>query len=182
MLDYMEIIRKYCVPGSRVFHVMVDHGKKVSQKALTAADQVVHLKPDRRFILEAAMLHDIGMVYTDLPKLGCGGTHPYICHGLLGRIILETMGLHRHAMVCERHVGTGLTADDIRRQQIPLPLRDMVPETMEEQIICYADKFYSKSWPGNGEKSIDEIVKSLSRFGTEKVEKFLCWEKRFGSF
>jgi uncharacterized protein len=182
MLDYIKIIKKYCIPGSRVFDILVDHGQKVSQKALLAADQVSHLNPDRNFIVEAAMLHDIGMVKTDLPVPGCLGPHPYICHGLLGRVMLEKLGLHRHAMVCERHVGTGLTADDIRQQQLPLPVRDMVPETLEEQIICYADKFYSKGCPGNGEKSVDTIVKSLSRFGTDKVEKFLSWQKKFGSF
>ena len=180
MPDYVEIIKKVCAPGSRVFRVMIEHGRKVSEKALSAADRVSFLNPDRNFIKEAAMLHDIGMVYTDLPKLGCTGNHPYICHGLLGRVLLENMGFHRHAMVCERHVGTGLTIKDILRQKIPLPLRDMAPTNLEEEIICYADKFYSKSGIENDEKSVGEILNSLSRYGREKTEKFLSWHDMFG--
>jgi len=53
------------------------------------------------FIEEAALLHDIGIFNTNLPKIGCYGRHPYISHGYLGRELLENEGLAAHALVCE---------------------------------------------------------------------------------
>ncbi len=39
------------------------------------------------------------------------------------------------ARICERHTGAGLTIDDIRRQALPLPLKDLLPETVEEKLV-----------------------------------------------
>ena len=179
MLNCIEIIEKFCVPKSLLHTILVKHGTQVAEKALAVADRVANLKPDRDFIYEAAMLHDIGIVLTDTPRFGSYGNHPYIVHGILGRVILEKLGLFRHAMVCERHIGVGLTREDILRQNLPLPLRDMVPVTLEEKIVCYADKFFSKTLSHNQEKTPEEIVRILSRFGKDKVEKFLSWKDEF---
>ncbi len=168
-------------PSSRTWRILVDHGHHVAQKALRAAAAVAHLSPDTEFIRQAALLHDIGIRFTDAPGLGCTGKYPYICHGYLGRELLEKEGFPRHALVCERHVGVGLSRRDIIRQGLPLPLRDMLPVTIEEQIVCYADKFFSKS--GHGavrEKSVTEIARGLARHGADKAEKFLRWATLFG--
>jgi uncharacterized protein len=151
---------------------------QVAEKALAVADRLAHLKPDRNFIYESAMLHDIGIVFTDMPRLGSYGNHPYIVHGILGRAMLEKIGLLRHAMVCERHIGVGLTKG-YPPQKLPLPLRDMVPVTLEEKIVCYSDKFFSKTLSDNKEKTKEEILQSLSRFGRDKMEKFLSWMDEF---
>ncbi|MEZ4602993.1 MAG: hypothetical protein R2861_06175 [Desulfobacterales bacterium] len=37
-----------------------------------------------------------------------------------------------------------MSVDEIQTHHLPLPLRSMVPVTLEEEIICYADKFFSK--------------------------------------
>ena len=117
---------------------------------------------------------------TDTPSLGCHGDHPYICHGTLGRELLEGRGLDRHALVCERHVGVGLSAGDIQRQKLPLPIRDMRPLTIEEEIICYADKFYSKNDRQNqAARTTSEIVAMLRRYGEPPVQKFQAWVRRF---
>ena len=59
--------------------------------------------------------------------------------------MLRERGLNQHARVAERHTGTGLRKEEIIRRNLPLPHEDFVPETMEEQVICYADKFFSKT-------------------------------------
>ena len=87
-------------------------------------------------------------------------------------------GFPRHARVCERHTGTGLTRLQIEREKLPLPLADYVPETLEEQLVCYADKFYSKSHPDRV-LTVDEAARSLARFGEEGVAKFRGWAERF---
>lgn len=179
MLNCIEIIEKLYAPKTMLYNILLKHSTQVAEKALAVADRVSVLKPDRDFIYEAAMLHDIGIVFTDTPRLGSYGNHPYIAHGILGRVVLEKQGLFSHAMVCERHIGVGLTKEDIISQKLPLPLRDMVPLTLEEKIVCYADKFFSKTISHNQERTSEEILKSLSRFGRDKVEKFLSWMNEF---
>src|SRR4030042_4859537 len=136
-MDPLEIIEKYYDPESKAYYLVVHHSKMVTEKALRIAKRVQHLNPDLKLIEEAAMLHDIGIFLTNEPKLGCYGDRPYICHGYLGREILEKEGFPKHALVCERHIGIGLTAKDIKEKNLPLPRRDMMPLSVEEQIICF---------------------------------------------
>ena len=92
--------------------------------------------------------------------------------------MLRGEGLPRHARVCERHTGAGLTRDDIVSQQLPLPQQDFLPETMEEKLVCYADKFFSKTRPDE-EKTLEQAVRSLSKFGNEGVSRFMEWHEMF---
>lgn len=180
-MNPVDIINEFYNPGSKTYKILVQHGQAVARKAVAAAEKVPHLKPDLDFIQEAAMLHDIGIFLTDTPKLGCHGKHPYICHGYLGRELLVNNGLPIHALVCERHVGVGITAAEIQCHCLPLPMRNMVPVSIEEQIICYADKFFSKkSRSVTKEKPVEEILRKLERYGADKVSIFQSWIKLFG--
>jgi len=176
MIQPLDIIKKYYAPESRTYKILIQHGELVSNKAIIAAEKVAHLNPDLDFIKEAAMLHDIGILFTKTPELGCTGEHPYISHGHLGRDILEKEGFTMHALVCERHIGVGISVEDIRCHRLPIPERDMLPVSIEEQIICYADKFFSK----NGglaaeEKSVEDIIRNLEKYGKNKVKRFMNW-------
>lgn len=131
------------------------------------------------FIREAALLHDIGVFATDAPGIGCTGTEPYIRHGVIGSELLVQEGLPRHALVCERHTGVGLTLELIQKRKLPLPPREMIPVTLEEQIICFADCFYSKSGDPFAPKSIEQIIRSLQKHGEDQVLKFKTWCKLF---
>jgi uncharacterized protein len=180
VIDPLRIIADYYRPGSAAYDMLVRHGEQVAAKALTVAAHLASEEIDETFLHEAALLHDIGIFMTDTPSLGCHGDHPYICHGTLGRELLEGRGLDRHALVCERHVGVGLSAGDIQRQNLPLPVRDMRPLAIEEEIICYADKFYSKSSRQNqAARTTAEIVAMLRRYGEPPVQKFQAWVRRF---
>ncbi len=173
MIDPLEIIGKYYRPGSLAYEMLVGHGRAVAGKSLKIARKMPSLFPDQGFIEEAAMLHDIGIFLTDAPGIGCHGEKPYICHGYLGRELLEREGLPRHGLVCERHVGVGITIPDIRRYNLPLPAREMLPVTLEERIICYADKFFSKkSGALDLEKSADDVRASIRKYGEEKLLAF----------
>lgn len=124
------------------------------------------------------MLHDIGICRCDAPKIYCFGTEPYLRHGLIGAEMMRAEGFPRHARVCERHTGAGLTEKEIIEQDLPLPHRDFLPETLEEKLICYADKFYSKTHPDR-EKSFEQAEKSIARFGKDGLERFLAWKALF---
>lgn len=124
------------------------------------------------------MLHDIGIFLTDAAPIHCFGKFHYLCHGYLGADLLRGEGLPRHALVAERHTGTGLTLKEIIRRDLPLPHRDMVPVSIEEKIVCFADKFFSKTRPEE-EKTVEQAENSLAKFGQEGVEIFSGWCRMF---
>ena len=183
-MDPIEIIAEFYDRRSRAFEILLAHGEQVADKALKAAGNVPHLQPDLDFIENAAMLHDLGILHTNSPGFGCHGKYPYICHGYMGREMLERIGLPQYGPICERHIGVGISRDDIRNYNLPLPERDMLPVSIEEQIICYADEFFSKNGNGqkqNGEKSVDQIIQSLMRYGPDKADRFQKWVEMFSA-
>ena len=137
------------------------------------------LNPDIKFIEEASLIHDIGIFLTNAPNLYCFGDYPYLAHGYLGCELITGLGFHDHALVCERHTGVGISKQEIIEKKLPLPQRDLIPETVEEQIIAFADKFYSKSHDLHKEKSINEVRKSISTFGKTKINRFEEWCELF---
>ena len=178
-MDPYAILAAHYPPDAPLTRTLLDHSRHVADKALAVARSVPQLHPNLTFIGEAALLHDIGILHTKAPTIHCHGREPYVCHGIIGRRLLEAHGLPVHALVCERHVGTGITIADIQRQQLPLPLRDMQPQTIEETIVCYADKFFSKIVTDR-EHRMEEILADLARYGKEKADRFLEWHRLFG--
>ena len=165
-----------------ILAVISVHGRVVADLALDICHQLGLPENDYRFVEEAALLHDIGVCRINAPRLGLHGEHPYITHGIIGREILEHEGFPLHALVCERHIGVGLALADIINQQLPLPRRDMIPVSLPEQIICFADLFYSKS-PGKitQRKSSVQVRIKLAGFGDGKVQVFDRWLELFGA-
>lgn len=177
-MDYLSIINKYYPADDELRRVLLQHSRQVADRCLQICDRHPELLLDRQFLEEAAMLHDIGVRWCNAPSICCNGTEPYIRHGVIGAELLRKEGWERHARVAERHTGTGLTREQIERQQLPLPALDYVPEALEEQVVCYADKFYSKSQPDRV-RTVLETAQSLEKFGPEGVRKFLEWAKMF---
>jgi uncharacterized protein len=177
-MDPLELIGKYYDTGSDIYRLLIRHSRSVADKALDIVRCHPELDVDKVFIEEAAMLHDIGIFLCDAKDIGCFGQYPYICHGYLGADLMREEGFPRHALVCERHTGTGLSMEDIMQQDLPLPCRDMIPVSLEEQIVCFADKFYSKTKPDT-EKSVERIRKNLYWYGADTVKRFDAWCKMF---
>jgi uncharacterized protein len=163
-MDYLSIIDKYYPADDELRRILMIHSRQVADRCLAIVAKHKELPVDVQFMEEAAMLHDIGIYRCDAPGIHCHGTEPYLRHGPIGGEILRAEGLPRHARVAERHTGTGLPGYE--------------PETLEEQIICYADKFYSKSRLDRV-LTVAETAQSLEKFGHEGVLKFLAWAERF---
>ena len=163
-MDAIALIDKYYSDSPALKTILLEHSRRVAERCLKIAAACSELKLDVRFLEEAALLHDIGIIETDAPGILCRGAAPYICHGYLGAEILRREGFPRHARVCERHTGAGLSAREVAEKGWPIPQQDYLPETLEEQLICYADKFYSKSRP-TAEKTAEQALASFSRFG-----------------
>ena len=144
-MNPLDIIAKYYPVGSEAYRILVIHSRSVADKALAIARMHPEMNLDLTFVEEAAMLHDIGIFMTDADGICCFGSYSYICHGYLGADLMRKEGFPRHALVCERHTGAGISLQSIIDQQLPVPHRDMVPVSLEEQVICFADKFFSKT-------------------------------------
>lgn len=143
-MDALAIINKYYPEDNELKHILLTHSRSVADKALWIAGKHPELNLDKQFLEEAAMLHDIGIFMTDADGICCFGSYSYICHGYLGADLMRKEGFPRHALVCERHTGAGISLQSIIDQQLPVPHRDMVPVSLEEQVICFADKFFKR--------------------------------------
>lgn len=178
-MDVKAIIDRYYPVENELKNIYNIHAEKVTSLALEMATRHPELNIDSDFVKEAAMLHDLGIFLTDAPRIYCFGTEPYLCHGYLGAELLRTLGYERHARVCERHTGTGLTKEQVVANGWNLPVKDFVPETIEEQLICFADKFYSKTKFLETRRTFEQVVDSMSKISAESVEKVNRWAEMF---
>lgn len=173
-----DLIDKYYGATPLLRHVLVVHSEQVRDLALQIVDRHPELHADREFVEQAAMLHDIGIFYCYAPKIYCFGPHHYIEHGYLGAELLRREGLPRHARVAERHTGSGITIEQIIREELPLPEVNFCPETVEEKIVCYADKFFSKSHLGE-QTAYDKIRYNIWKYGHDAIVRFDEMERMF---
>lgn len=130
-------------------------------------------------VRSGSLLHDIGVYH--LYDTGGQLDHSrYIQHGLLGHELLSGEGFPEAiARFCSRHTGVGLSCDDVRNQELPLPVADYSAESGEELLVMYADKFHSKTEPPVF-ITAESYAVSVRRFGEEKVAVFEAMRKRFG--
>lgn len=154
---YQSIIDKYYPEGTRLREIYMRHATDVA--ALAEELRARHMPDlDQAQVRAAAMTHDIGIFMTSAPSIGCEGKAPYIDHGPLGAELLRREGAPEWmARVAERHTGVGIGR--------------FVPETQLEKLVCYADKFYSKSGSMQ-RKSQAEVERSMARFGAANLEAF----------
>jgi uncharacterized protein len=173
------ILGRHCDPSSEAFRVLAIHSVLVARKARDIAQDYLERHPraelDLEFLTEAALLHDLGIVRCHAPEIGCTGSEPYIRHGVIGQALLEAEGYPRHALVCARHTGAGISRADVRAQGLPLPEDDYLPVSLAEKVICVADKFYGKK-PGQlwRKKKRKDIERSLAKHGPHGLER---WEE-----
>lgn len=200
-MDYLALLYRYYPEDNALRRMLLHHSRQVCTRALQIVDRHPELGANRALVEAGAMLHDIGIFRTDAPGIHCHGTAHYLLHGIIGAQLLrkeaellrqkaehegstpslqeeDTSFYEALARICERHTGTGLTRQVIAQRGLPMPDQDLLPETIEEQIICYADKFYSKSHLER-ERSIAQTIASLEKFGDAGVEKFRCWTELF---
>jgi uncharacterized protein len=180
-MDPMSIIDKFYPPGSDLHGILVDHSRQVAEKSLEIARNLADPDLNLLFIEHAALLHDIGIFLTASPKLGCTGKAPYVCHGYLGRELLDREGLDpAYGRVAERHTGAGISLATIHRHHLPLPCRDMVPVTPAEKIICCADKFFSKTGPARHRpRTVSQVLADLNAIDPAHARRFARWAQEF---
>ena len=187
MIEPLEIIGHFYPEDTPLRHLLLKHSMQVRDKALSIMKAMPNQGAviDEGIVRNGAMLHDIGIMQCHAPKILCMGEKPYISHGVCGAEMLRAYGrdngvdLEAYARICERHTGSGITADEIVAARMPLPVRDYLPETMEEKLVCLADKFFSKSGDMK-EESPEQVRAELSRFGEGSLSRFNEMMAHFG--
>ncbi|UCC20736.1 MAG: HDIG domain-containing protein [Promethearchaeota archaeon] len=130
------------------------HSEKVAQKAIEIALKITKAKVDLNLIEIGALLHDIGRTKTHSFK-----------HALIGGKILKQRGFSdKLARICETHILGGLDREDAKK--VGLPEKDYIPITLEEKIICLADKHMA----GTREVSIeDRFNRWFQKYGRSRI-------------
>lgn len=180
--DPFAVIDFYYPDTTPQKEMLLKHSFSVRDKALALMEATGYAL-DRELIVNGALLHDVGICRCDARGILCTGSEPYIAHGILGGSMVRRyaaehgLDLESLARICERHTGSGLAAEEIVRQNLPIPPYDWLPETPEERLICLADKFYSKSGDMQ-QKPLLRIRRSMEKFGEGALARFdaLCDE------
>lgn len=124
----IELMKKLKLPVSIRYHSL-----QVAKKALEIANTVTKVKLDKDLIEMGALLHDIGRTKTHGFK-----------HALIGGKILRERGFPGSlARMCETHILGGLDKED--SIEVGLPEKDFLPVSIEEKIVCLADKIVGSS-------------------------------------
>jgi uncharacterized protein len=122
----IQIMRKLGLPRNIIKHELA---------VMREANELIHnikknFPVDLKLVKIGAIFHDIGRLKTHGFK-----------HGLAGGDMIREMGYPEElARIIERHVMAGLRPQDIIKFE--LPDRNLTPETLEEKIVCLADKYY----------------------------------------
>ena len=83
---------------------------------------------DTKAVVAAALLHDIGRSRVQTVR-----------HGLEGSEMIEKEGVDKKIVeIVRKHVGAGISAEEAKA--LGLPALDYVPKTLEERLVCFADK------------------------------------------
>jgi uncharacterized protein len=126
---------------------VITHCQAVASLALELAEEfrLKNYFVDLALIEAGALLHDLGR-----------SKNHSVHHAVEGMKIAQTEGLP-DSIVCiiKRHVGAGITADEAA--QLNWPKDVYVPQSLEEKIVCYADKCIS----GNERISVEVTIKQL---------------------
>jgi len=104
---------------------------------------------NERAVVAGALLHDIGRTQTQ----DAG-------HGHVGAAMLEREGVDSVVTnIVRRHVGAGISREEAAK--LGFPEGEYVPQTLDEKIVCFADKMLD----GEKARPFEEEVKRFVRKG-----------------
>lgn len=128
---------------------IVAHCKTVAWVAATIADEFERrgIDVDKQVVLAAALLHDIGRTKIQTVR-----------HGLDGSEIIESEGVDEEVVeAVKRHVGAGISSEEAKT--LGLPDLDYIPRTLEERIVCFADKMVDSGTVRPFEEEVQRFAK-----------------------
>ena len=152
----IEILqRNGCVPK------VIAHCQAVASLALELAEKfkAKNYPVDLALVEAGALLHDLGR----------SKTHS-VNHAVEGMKLAQAEGLP-DAVICiiKRHVGAGITAEEA--EWLGWPKDNYVPQSLEEKIVCYADKCIGSDTRIPVEATIKQLHEQKLDDAAERVRK-----------
>ena len=141
--EAVALHRKY---GSS--ETVVEHCRTVATAAQVLVDAFRSrgLEVDEKAVAAGAMLHDIGRSKVQTFR-----------HGLEGAEIVQREGVDKEVVeIVRRHVGAGISPGEAK--SLGLPPFDYIPRTVEERIVCFADKMVDSTRVRPFEKEVQRFV------------------------
>ena len=147
--EAFDLLKKLKVP-----YQVRRHSLKVAEKALEIAYEIYKEGVDLDLVEIGALLHDIGRSHTHGFK-----------HAIIGGKILRERGYPSNlSRICETHILGGLDKEDAK--YLNLPEIDYLPNSLEEKIICLADKLTA----GTKEVTIEQrFQKWFNKYGKTQI-------------
>ena len=136
---------------------LIRHSLMVADLSLEIAKRIKNVSIDIPAVECGAILHDIGRSVDNT-----------ISHGITGAKILRKLGYPEEVVnIVKRHIGAGIDSEEARF--LNLEENDLVPETIEEKIVCHADNLISC-----GKKiNLNEVLEDYSKKGLKEQMKRL---------
>lgn len=144
--EAINLLRKEKSP-----EILIKHSVTVSEIStiLALAFKEKGYDVDLELVKVGGLLHDIGRVKTHSVR-----------HGYLGGKLLRDRGIdERIARIAERHVGGGISNEEA--EKLGLPEGRYMPESLEEKIVCFADKIVEINHVIPLEKTLDKLREEL---------------------
>jgi uncharacterized protein len=172
------VLDKYFSNNPTLRDLYLVHVGYVARKSVEIAARL-NLSQDRiKFLYEAALLHDIGIVNTYCPMIHCYGSQRYPQHTIEGYRILVEEGLVEHAGVALRH---NVPLDQIYKFGDDILVPGDNPSNLEERIVAYSDLFFSKLPKDvHKERKIEEVLIRTSKYGPNTPTIIMNWAVEFG--
>ncbi|MHA1820875.1 MAG: HDIG domain-containing metalloprotein [Promethearchaeota archaeon] len=147
--EVLNLLKTLGLPRNIINHVLA-----VSRKAIKIATGIEAVPVNLKLVRSGALLHDIGRTRSH-----------GLDHAILGAQIIREQGYsERLALIAERHLLGGLTKEEA--VELGLPPKDYLPISIEEKIVCLADKYLI----GDRYVSIDMRFRNwFSKYGETKL-------------
>ena len=158
--EAIGLLRKYS-KNKQSFDAVLKHSKAVQKLALEIAEDIPNI--DKDYIKIGSLLHDIGRFdyYKESPEK----------HGIRGAEILRNEGHNEYATIAERHLGSGISKEDILEQKLDLPLQDYIPISKEEKIIAHADNLIDEDRRMPLKSVVERFEKELGKKVARRVKR-----------
>jgi uncharacterized protein len=140
---------------------VIRHVEEVAELAceIAVASKERGYKVDVKLVEIGALLHDIGR----------GRTHT-VHHAIVGAEIARSLGLPEPVVsIIKKHVGGGIVAKEAKKLGWPKDV--YVPQTIEEKIVCYADKLVEGSHRIPINKTVERFKQELPQSAVERIWK-----------
>ncbi len=150
--DVLRVWNKYGLPENVRRHCI-----KVAEIAKRIAERIRNrIDVDVDAVVKGALLHDLGRAITHAP----------FEHFIISGELLRKEGFdEKIARIAEKHFSAGVDEKDAKRLKLRV-IKNFMPETLEEKIVCYADKVTR----GDKEITFEEFLKRLDELEKEHPE------------